>query len=106
MSLPSKWSAIKKVIVALAAGILILLIATTMLIASEWTYIQRIRHFQKNLPTPPEWYEPKEIVAGVPAARALPRRSAPEAGISTNVIAQALERAVAGKASAFLVLKN
>jgi CubicO group peptidase (beta-lactamase class C family) len=70
------------------------------------TYIQRLRHFKQQLPTPPEWYEPKEIVRGAELPRTLPRMSAAAAEVSTNAIAKAVETAIKGKAAAFLIVKN
>jgi CubicO group peptidase (beta-lactamase class C family) len=102
----SKWSVTKKLGVAVAAGVFVAACALGAVIASEWTYIRRIRHFQKNLPAPPEWFEPKEIVRGAVVARALPRSSAETAGISTNALQQAAAKAISGNAKAFLILKN
>ena len=48
----------------LAAGILFLLavVAGGALLASEWTYIQRLRHYPAKPVTDVDWYEPKEKV--------------------------------------------
>ena len=92
------------------AAVLLLALTTValvgLLIASEWTYIQRLRHFKHQLATPPEWYEPEEIVKGAASPRPLPRISAEEAGVSTNAIAEAVRMAMKGEAKGFLICKN
>lgn len=102
----SKWSLARKISAIAAALLLVGAAALALLVASEWTYIQRLRHFKRQLPTPPEWYEPKEIVRGVDSPRHLPRTSGTAAEVSTNAIAKAVDTAIKGKAAAFLVVKN
>lgn len=106
MPVKRKWSIAKKLALAATALIFVLGCGVAALLGSEWTYIRRIRHFQKNLPTPPEWYEPKENIRGAATARALRRISAEEAKLSTNAIQQARDKAISGKAAAFLILKE
>ena len=102
----SKWSLARKIVVTLSIFALLAVSAFALLIASEWTYIQRIRHFKQQRPTPPEWFEPKQLVPGAATIRSLPRITLDAATLPTNLIARALQTATNGKASAFLVVKN
>src|ERR1051325_280056 len=102
----SQWSVTRKLIAALLLLAFGIVAMVGLFVASEWTYIRRLRHFKHQLPTPPEWYEPKEIVKGVESPRALPRISVADAEISTNAIAEAVRTAVKGKAKGFLICKN
>lgn len=88
------------VLAILGAG----LAAVGFLVAWEWTYIQRLRHFRNELPTPPEWFEPKEIVKGASQARMIPTAAPGEVTLSTNRLAEALATAIKGNAASFLVL--
>jgi CubicO group peptidase (beta-lactamase class C family) len=106
MNRGSKWSLTRKILVSLSILTFLLISAFAILVASEWAYIQRIRHFKQQLPTPPEWYEPKQPVPGGATIRTLPRITSEAAGIPTNLISQALQTATNAKASAFLILKN
>ena len=101
-----KWSLARKIVAACLLLILTIVTLGGLFVASEWTYIQRLRRFKHQLATPPEWYEPKEIVKGAATPRALPRRSAEAASVSTNAIAEAVRMAVHGKAKGFLICKN
>lgn len=71
-------------------------------IASEWTYICRLRHFAKDLPRPPEWHRPQELVRGVAAPALIPK--ADENSLDTNLVAKALATATKGNAGGFLIL--
>jgi CubicO group peptidase (beta-lactamase class C family) len=102
----SKWPVTRKIVAVAFVLAFTVVLGVGLLVASERTYIQRLRHFKRQLPTPPEWYEPKQIVSGAPKPRALPRISAEAAGLSTNRIAQALQTATNGHAQAFLITKN
>jgi CubicO group peptidase (beta-lactamase class C family) len=102
----SQWSVTRKLIAALLLLACVIVALVGVFVASEWTYIRRLRHFKLHLATPPEWYEPKEIVKGVESPRALPRISVADAEISTNAIAEAVRTAVKGKAKGFLICKN
>ncbi len=106
MNRPSKWSLPRKIVTAVLVLVVTIVALVALLVASEWTYIQRLRHFKHQLATPPEWYEPKEIVKGVAAPRGLPRISAEAADVSTNAIDEAMRMAVKGKAKEFLICKN
>jgi len=101
-----KWSWRKRLLLSLLATMGLAVAAISIFIASEWTFIQRFWYFKKELPTPPEWYEPRQIVRGAPRPRDLPSANAAAVGISTNALQKALEKAIAGNALSFLVLKN
>ncbi len=106
MNSPKRWGTFKRIAVAFSALVLLTLLVTTAFVATEWTFIQRIRHFQKQLPTPPEWFEPKEIVRGTSTERLIPTTTPQEARISTNVIEKALASAISGKALSFIIAKE
>jgi hypothetical protein len=106
MSWRSKWSLTGKIVAVALVLVFTVVLGVGILVASERTYIQRLRHFKRQLPTPPEWFEPKQIVSGASTPRALLRISAEAANISTNLIGQTLHTATNGHAMAFLIVKN
>jgi CubicO group peptidase (beta-lactamase class C family) len=103
---PARWGTWKRIFVISAALLFLGLVGLGILVATEWTYIRRLRHFQAQRPTPPEWFEPKEIVRGAPIPRVLRRTTPQEAGISTNTTEKALETAIAGKALSLLIARD
>src|SRR5688500_20129560 len=80
--------------------------ALALLVASEWTYIQRLNHYSKELPTPPEWFQPKEIVRGTSNPRPLGRLDPSASPIPTNILAQSIATAKEGNALSFLVVHD
>jgi CubicO group peptidase (beta-lactamase class C family) len=95
-----RWLAAAAVILLLALG------GLAALIVSEWTYLKRLHHYSQGLPTPVEWFVPKEPVAGAPAPLELPSIGAGEAGLRPEAVAAAAEAALGKNASAFLVLRD
>src|SRR4051812_46891408 len=95
----------KKVLIGFAAIFLLALCALMALIASEFTYLKRLRHFSKQLPTPVEWFKPKEIVSGA-APVPLPTANAAQIPLAPQAISNAVTYAMSGHASAFLILHD
>src|SRR5687768_10132769 len=98
------WSWRRRILFVFSAVSVLSVAGLGLIVLSEWTYIPRLRHFQKQLPTPPTWYEPKEIVRGASTARVLPVANPGATSLSTDLIRGAMEHAVAGRASGFLIL--
>jgi CubicO group peptidase (beta-lactamase class C family) len=89
----------------IAAGVVIALgvAALALLVAWEWTYIDRMRHFPADLITDVTWYVPKEPVPGGGGAP-LPRAAPEEIGIDAAALDEAAKLADAKNASALLVV--
>src|SRR6476660_3699416 len=88
--------------IALILGVLGLLAvaAVGVFVASEWTYIARMRSHPANSILDVAWYEPKETVSGVPHPMPLPVAD----GIVPNAFAEAVQLAEKKNASALLVV--
>jgi CubicO group peptidase (beta-lactamase class C family) len=106
MNSAKRWGFWKRISIAVAAVFLLSVLALSAFIASEWTYVQRLRHFRAQRPTPPEWFEPKEIVRGAESLRPLGHATPEQAGISTNTIQKARDAAIAGNALSFVIAKD
>ncbi len=89
----------------LAAGILFLLavVAGGALLASEWTYIQRLRHYPAKPVTDIDWYQPKEKVPGGVVAD-IPVAAAGEIQIDSTAISNAVRYAEQKKSAALLIV--
>jgi CubicO group peptidase (beta-lactamase class C family) len=87
------------------AGAVLLLGASaiTYLAATEWAYIERIRHHPRNSILDVGWYEPKASVAGGDGA-ALPSARAAEAGIDPAALIEVAKIAETKNTSALLIV--
>jgi CubicO group peptidase (beta-lactamase class C family) len=95
-----KWSSF------LAAALLVsLLLAVLVVVVSEWTYIDRMRHHPADLITNVAWYVPKE---NVPGGGGAPLPVAPAEAITINPAAleEAARLADAKNSSALLVIHD
>jgi CubicO group peptidase (beta-lactamase class C family) len=100
-----RWRPLKWLLVA-AGGLLALLVAAlALVVAWEWTYIDRMRHFPSNLITDVAWYRPVEAVPGG-GGEPLPRAAPGAVGLSAGVLEEAAELADAKNASALLVARG
>ena len=106
MNSPKQWGIWKRIFVISGALFLLGLVGLGIFVASEWTYIKHLRHYQAQRPTPPEWFEPKEMVRGAPIPRLLGHTTPQQAGISTNTIAKALDTAIAGQALSLVIARE
>ena len=72
-------------------------------VAWEWTYVDRLRHFPKDLITNVAWYTPRERIPGGNGA-SLPRAKPDETGMRADGLEVAAKLAEAKNASALLVV--
>ena len=98
------WSWWKRLAVIAVAVLFLLGIGVATMVVSEWTYLQRLSHFSQQLPTPVEWFEPTETVAGVPTPKPLPKTNPGELPLRPDSISNAVHYAMSGNASSFLIL--
>ena len=97
-----KWLSLKRA--ALIFGFLILLCvaAVALFVASEWTYIRRMREHPANSILNVDWYRPKEAVPGIARPVALPSAE----GRDPDAIGEAARLAESKNAAALLVVHN
>jgi CubicO group peptidase (beta-lactamase class C family) len=95
----------KWLLVGLAAILMVGVSAGIALVAWEWTYIDRLRHFPKDLITNVAWYTPRERIPGGTGER-LPRAKPEDAGMTADGLEEAARLADAKNASALLVVQN
>jgi CubicO group peptidase (beta-lactamase class C family) len=88
--------------IALILGVLVLLggAAIGIFVASEWTYISRMRSHPANSILDVSWYRPKEAVPGVARAAPLPVAE----GFEPDALAEAARLAESKNAAALLVV--
>jgi CubicO group peptidase (beta-lactamase class C family) len=93
------------VLIFVAVFLLLGVGAAAWLCISEWTFIDRMRHYPANLITDVDWYVPKESVPGGGGAP-LPRALTAEIRIRPEALEAAAKLADAKNASAFLVAQD
>jgi CubicO group peptidase (beta-lactamase class C family) len=91
---------LKRIALILAGLALLAAIAIGVLIASEWTYIARMRSHPANSILDVGWYQPKEDVPGAEHPVPLPVAD----GIAPDAFAEAVKLAESKNASALLVV--
>jgi CubicO group peptidase (beta-lactamase class C family) len=103
MKLPAR---LLKIVLIFSAVFLLLGVgAVSWLCVSEWTFIDRMRHFPAHLITDVDWYVPKETVPGG-GGTPLPRASTDEIRIRPAALEEAARLADAKNASALLVAQD
>jgi CubicO group peptidase (beta-lactamase class C family) len=101
-----RWPWWKRLVAGFIGALLLALGCVVALVVSEWTYIQRLRHFSQQLPTPVEWFEPKETVGGVSTPARLPKADPSEVRLRPDAVSNAVHYAMSGNASGFLILQD
>ncbi|HEV3167441.1 MAG TPA: serine hydrolase [Isosphaeraceae bacterium] len=96
---------IKRILIGVGALFVVLIVALGGLIAWQWTFINRIRHFPANPVTDVAWYTPKERVPGGDGTP-LPRARPEEIRIAPEALKAVAKLADAKNASALLVLHD
>ena len=96
---------IKWLLVAFGTILLMGVSAGIALVAWEWTYIDRLRHFPEDLITNVAWYTPRERIRGGNGA-SLPRAKPDETGMTSDGLEKAARLAEAKNASALLVVHS
>src|SRR3954451_11068915 len=91
---------LKRIALILAGLALLAIAAVGIFVASEWTYISRMRSHPANSILDVAWYQPKEAVPG--AAHPVPLPVAE--GIAPDAFAEAVKLAESKNASALLVV--
>ncbi|HWH70475.1 MAG TPA: serine hydrolase [Candidatus Sulfotelmatobacter sp.] len=88
-----------------AAAVLVLLVAGAVaaLLASEWTYIQHLRHYPAKPITDVDWYKPKQRVPGGIIAE-IPVATPEQIQIDAQAISNALHYAEQKHSAALLIL--
>ena len=80
--------------------------ALTLLVAAEWTYIQRLRNQPRYPRTGIEWYRPTETVPGAITTTSLPKAKQKDIHFRPEALSNAVHYAEAGGAAAFLVIQD
>jgi CubicO group peptidase (beta-lactamase class C family) len=96
----------KKLLIGFAAIFLLALLVVAALIASEFTYLKRLRHLAKGRPTPIEWFEPKEKVPGATTIAELPTAKLAQTPVRADAVSNAVNYAMNGHAAAFLIVHD
>jgi CubicO group peptidase (beta-lactamase class C family) len=91
---------LKRIALILAGLALLAIAAVGIFVASEWTYISRMRSHPANSILDVAWYEPKEAVPGARHPVPLPVAD----GIAPDAFAEAVKLAESKNASALLVV--
>src|SRR4051812_11363207 len=91
---------LKRIALILAGLALLAVVALGIIIASEWTYISRMRSHPANSILDVAWYQPKEAVPGVDDPVPLPVAK----GIAPDAFAEAARVAESKNAAALLVV--
>ena len=91
---------LKRIALILAGLALLAIAAVGIFVASEWTYISRMRSHPANSILDVAWYEPKEAVPGAEHPVPLPVAD----GIAPDAFAEAVKLAESKNASALLVV--
>src|SRR5437016_2746016 len=97
------WLTWKRVFATIAATLLFVFLLAIWLIASEWTYIQRIRTYPVRPITTVQWYQPKPRMAGG-KERQLPIAAPSEVTIDPSALEEAAKYAESKNSSALLLL--
>src|SRR4051794_23916895 len=95
-----KRSTLKRIVLILGGLALLAAAAIGVFIASEWTYISRMRSHPANSILDVAWYQPKEVVPGVEYPVPLPVAD----GIAPDAFAEAAQLAKSKSAAALLVV--
>src|SRR3954470_6056031 len=95
-----KRPALKRIALILAGLALLAVVAIGIIIASEWTYISRMRGHPANSILDVAWYQPKEAVPGVGHPVPLPVAD----GLAPDAFAEAVRLAESKNAAALLVV--
>ena len=103
MKTPWRWK--KWLMVAFGAVTTVGVSAVIGVVAWEWTYINRLRHFPDDVITNVAWYTPRERIPGGNGA-SLPRAKPDETGMSSDGLEEAARLAEAKNASALLVVHS
>ena len=92
-----RWPWWKKWVAGLSGALLLAVACIAALVVSEWTYLQRLRHFSKKLPTSIEWFEPKETVGDVSAPARLPKADPGKVSLHPEAVSNAVRHSNAGQ---------
>src|SRR3954470_2859199 len=91
---------LKRIALVLGGLALLAVAAIAVVVASEWTYISRMRSHPANSILDVAWYRPKEAVPGVERPVPLPVAN----GIAPDAFAEAAQLAEKKNAAALLVV--
>src|SRR3954454_2920794 len=95
-----KRQTVKRIALILGTLLLLAIGAVTVFVASEWTYISRMRGHPANSILDVAWYQPKEAVPGVERPVPLPVAD----GLAPDAFAEAAQLAEKKNAAALLVV--
>src|SRR3954453_15026943 len=95
-----KRKTVKRITLVLGALLLLAIGAVIVFVASEWTYISRMRSHPANSILDVAWYQPKEAVPGVEQPIPLPVSAA----LAPDAFAEAVRVAESKNAAALLVV--
>src|SRR3954469_11706881 len=97
-----KRQTVKRITLVLGAILLLAIGAVTVFVASEWTYISRMRTHPANSILDVAWYQPQETVPGVEHPVPLPVADGP----APDAFAEAVRLAEEKNAAALLVVRE